>query len=88
MTKEVPVLLRIEDIYIGNSYVPDIKTFQCSERHIYITVYYLSEKWGMIISQYTIKINKTTQKFLRSSVIPLDRRYHTDRLFTTKTLQG
>ena len=41
-TKEVPVLVRNEDQDIGISDLPDIKTFQSSERHIYVTLYDLS----------------------------------------------
>ena len=88
MTKEGPVLVRNEERYIGNSDVPDLKTFQISEHHIDVTAYYLSEKWVIILSQDNRTLKKTTQKFFRRAVLLLDRRYHTDRVFTRKTLQA
>ena len=42
--KEVLVLVRNEERDIGTSDVPDIKTFQISERHIYAMAYDFSER--------------------------------------------
>ena len=33
-------------------------------------------------------LKKTTQRFLRSAVLPLVRKYRTDRMFSRKTLLG
>ena len=44
VTKEVPVIVRNEEQYIGTSDVPDIKTFQISERHTDVTAYDFSEQ--------------------------------------------
>ena len=87
-TKEVPVLVRNEVQDIGISNVPNIMIFQSLERHIYVTVYDLSEPWGISLSKYTITPKKTTQMFLHSVVLLLDRIYRTDRVFTRKKLQG
>ena len=87
VTKEFPVLVNNEEIYIGNSDVPDIKTFHNSERHTYTTAYDLSERWGISLAQATKTINKTMQKLFCSAVIPLASRYCTDGVFTIKTLQ-
>ena len=39
VTKEFPALVRNEEIDIGTSDVPYIKTFQISERHTDVTAY-------------------------------------------------
>jgi len=36
----------------------------------------------------TTTLRKTTQRFLRSAILPLSRRYRTDMMFERKTLQG
>ena len=84
----MPVLGRNEERDIGTSDVPDLKTFQSSERHTDVNAYDLSEIWGIRLYQDTITLNKTMQKFLHISVITLARRYCTDRVFTRKTLPG
>ena len=86
MTREVKVLVRNKEIDIGTSYVPYIKTFQSSERHTDVTTYDLSERWGISLSQDTRTLKKNTQKFLHSSIIELDSRYRTYRVFTRKKL--
>ena len=86
MTKEVPVLVSNEEIDIETSDVPDLNSFQISERHTYVNAYDLSERRGVILSQATIKLKNNMHKFLRSVIISLDRRYCTARVFTRKTL--
>ena len=44
VNKEVMVLIRNEDIYIGTSYVTGLNTFHISERNTYVTAYYFSER--------------------------------------------
>ena len=83
----MPVLVRNEEIYIGTSYVPDINTFQRSERHTDVTAYDLSEQWYIILYQATIPIKKTMKKFFCRAILTLDRIYLTYRAFTIKTLQ-
>ena len=82
----MPVLIRNEEIYIGTSEVPYLKTFHRSESHTEDTTYYFSGRWGIRLSQATRKLKKTTQMFLRSAFLPFERKYHTDRVFTRKTL--
>ena len=88
VTKEVPVLVRNEDIDIGTSYLPYLNNLQISERHKNFTTYDLSELWEISLDQDTITIKKTMQKLLCSDVILLTWRYHTGRVFTRNTLQG
>ena len=72
----------------GKSDVQITHTFQSSDRHLYVTAQDLSERWGISISTSTNTSKKTTQKFLRSAVLPLSRRYRMDRVLTRKNLQG
>ena len=72
----------------GKSDLPIINTFQSSDRHTDVTAQALSERWGISLAAASKTLKKTTQKFLRSAVLPLARRYRTDRLFTRKTLLG
>ena len=81
-TKEVLVIVRKKERDIGTSDVPDLKTFQSSEHHTDVSAYDLSERWGISLSQATITLKKTMQKFLCSTVIPLARIYRTDRVLT------
>ena len=84
----MPVLVRDEEINIGTSYVPYIKTFQISECHTEVTTYDLSDIWGISLSQATRTLKKTMQKFLRSAFLPLARRYCNYIVFTIKKPQG
>ena len=72
----------------GESDVAARHTFQSSDRHTDVTAQDLSERWGISILTAAKTLKKTTQKFLRSAVLPLSRRYRTDRVFSRKTLQG
>ena len=81
------VLVRNEDIDIGTSDVTDLNILQISERHTDITVYYLSNQWGIWLAQYTRTLNNATQMFLHSTVLPFNTRYRMDRVFTRKTMQ-
>ena len=72
----------------GKSDVPARNAFQSTDRHTDVTPQDLSERWGISISTAAKTLKKTTQKFLRSAILPLSRRYRTDRVFSRKTLQG
>ena len=70
MTKEVPMIVRHENIDIGTSDVPDLKTFHISDLHTDFTAYDLSEQWDIKLSQATRTLKKTMKKFLLSVVLP------------------
>ena len=73
---------------LGKSDLPFMHAFQSSDRHTDVTTQYLSERWGISVLTVTKTLKKTTQKFLRSAVLPLSRRYRTDRVFSRKTFLG
>ena len=66
----------------------ELNTFQSSERHTDVSPQDLSERWNISIQQATATLKKTTQRFIRSAVLPLSRRYRADRMFKRKTLDG
>ena len=72
----------------GKSDMTITHTFQSSDRNLYVTAQDLSESWGISISTSANTLKKTTQNFLRRSVLPLSRRYIMDQVFTRKTLRG
>jgi hypothetical protein len=85
---EPQMLHRNMDIDPGTTDTAAPNTFTSSERHSDVTPQDLSERWGISIATATKTLTKTTQNFLRSAVLPLGRRYRTDRVFTRKTLAG
>ena len=68
--------------------MPQAKTFQSKGRHSNVSPEGLSERWQIGIEQAIETISKTTQRLTRSGVIPLARRYKSDRVFHTKRLTG
>ncbi len=68
--------------------VPTTRAFQTKGRHTSVTPEDLSERWqiGLEASKATLK--RTTQRVIRSAVMPLARRYRADRMFERKRLGG
>ena len=81
-------LIRDDKIDVGTTDVPSTNVFQSSERHSDVSPEALSERWCISLKAATNTLKKTTQRFLRSAVLPLSRRYRTDMLFKCKTLRG
>lgn len=81
-------LTRNEDIDTGATDIPPTHTFVSSDRHSDVSAEQLSERWGIGIKAAKETLKKTTQRFLRSAVLPLSRRYRTDMMFERKTLRG
>ena len=46
-------------------------TFQSSQRHSNVDAYSLSDRWGISVAQATLIIKASTQKYVRSSLLPL-----------------
>ena len=81
-------LERNEEIDTGKTDVPITHTFVSSDRHSDVSPQQLSERWGIGLKAAKETLRKTTQRFLRSAVLPLSRRYRTDMMFERKTLRG
>ena len=88
--KKITPVEKVErpDIDTGATDVAIPNTFQSSERHSDVTAQTLSDHWGISLGTATKTLKKTTQRFLRSAILPLARRYRADRVFHRKTLAG
>jgi hypothetical protein len=64
------------------------RTFLSSKRHSSTTPEDLSERWGLSLAQATLTLKATTQKLVRSAVMPLARRYRADRMFDVRRVHG
>lgn len=68
--------------------LPSMPTFQSKKRHTDVSPQDLSERWHIGIGQATETLKRTTQRFVRSAVLPLGRRYRADRMFQLPQLKG
>ena len=68
--------------------VPPPPSFTSGNRHTDVSPRDLAERWFISLPQAMKTLKKTTQKFIRSALLPLTRRYRADRMFTRKTLAG
>jgi hypothetical protein len=68
--------------------VPRTKTCQSKGRHSSVSPEDLSERWQIGLEQSKETLKRTTQRVVRSAVMPLARRYRADRMFQTKRLAG
>ena len=67
---------------------PARRTFISTERHKKATALSLSENWGIGLKQAQATIDATTQNSIRSAILPLSRRYRSDRYYNIKRLNG
>ena len=63
------------------------KAFISTERHTNTTPEDLSETWNISVEQAAMTLQATTQNHVRSAVMPLSRRYRTDRMYEPKRLR-
>ena len=75
-----------EERYQVPSDLPGLKTFQSSERHTSITPEAISEMWQIGVAQARKTIQVTTQRGVRSAIMPMARRYRSDRMFQQRRL--
>ena len=68
--------------------LPGHKTFISKQRHSAVTPELLSERWSIGLTQAKQTIKVTTQRGVRSAILPLSRRYRTDRMYNQKRLRG
>lgn len=73
---------------LGFDDIPARRTFISTERHPAVTAESLSENWGIGIEQAKATLTATRQQGTRSAILPLARRYRTDRHFDLKRLRG
>ena len=68
--------------------VPSSKTFHTSERKSTVSASDLSERWFIGLKQATQTIKSTSQRLLRSAILPLAQRYHADRMYDRPRFRG
>ena len=68
--------------------VPSSKTFHTSECKSMVSATDLSERWFIGLKQATQTIKSTSQRLLRSAILPLARRYRADRMYEHPRLHG
>ena len=61
--------------------IPSSKTFTSKERHNMVTPEDISNRWFIGLAQASKTIKHTTQRILRSAVLPLACRYKVDRMY-------
>ena len=69
-------------------YVPSARMFSSKGRHIDVSAEDLSKRWHIGIGQENETIKITYQKFVQSTVMPLSRRYRSDRIFHKQRIGG
>ena len=61
--------------------IPSTRTFQSKECHSSVAPSHLNERWYIGLGQTTQTLKVTTQRLMHSAMLPLARRYRTDRMF-------
>ncbi len=68
--------------------VPASRTFVSSNRHSQINSESLSEHWSIGLNQAKQTLQVTTQRGVRSAILPLSRCYRTDRMYQQRKLRN
>ena len=77
---------RIADSTSILSDVPSRRTFISSKRHSRVTAEDLAERWLIGLNQARATMHATTQRGLRSAILPLSRRYRADKILNIRRL--
>ena len=86
--EEGDVLQRSEDGARDSAILHKPNTFVSKSRHTDVSAQDLSDRWLISVGKAVATLKKTTQRFTRSAILPLARRYRADRVFSRKTLSG
>jgi hypothetical protein len=71
-----------------NEQFPARRTFVSRKRHAQLSAEALSELWHISPKRAKATMNATTQHGIRSAILPLTRRYRSDRMYNVKRLRG
>lgn len=82
-----PRLSQIETIF-DQLDTPTRRTFVSDERHIKVSAELIAERFGNGPTQAQPTLRVTTQRGMRSAILPISRRYCADRIFNVKRLHG
>lgn len=78
--------LRAVSSILTDTTTPSI--FVSKDRRIDVSPATLSDRWMVGLTQAKLTLQYTTQRYIRSALLPLARRYKADRVFTLPRLQG
>ena len=67
---------------------PPRQHFKAKSRHSLVTPEDLSEQWLIGLKRAKDTIRNTTQRILRSALLPLARRYRADRMYERPRIRG
>ena len=90
---KVPDATRItdinEDFFEGRCQdVPSHRTFNSKDRYSDVNTYDLSKIWRIGLGASTMMLKATTQRVLRSAIMPISRQYRADRMFEELRTKG
>ena len=80
--------VQVHDPNLDKADVPSAQTFHTNERKTTVTAADLSERWFIGLAQAEKNIRATTQRLLRSAILPLVRRYHANRMYERPRFRG
>ena len=68
--------------------LPSRRTFVSMERHAKVSAELLADRFGIGPKRAQRTLRVTTQRGVRSAILPISRRYRADRVFGVKRLNG
>jgi hypothetical protein len=83
--RTMPVSRHVHEILTDVNSPPNFTT---ENRRADVTPQALADRWMIGLEQATLTLKSTTQRYLRSALLPLARRYKADRIFHRPRLQG
>ena len=64
--------------------IPARNTLVSHERHLKLTAESLADLWSIGLKRAQDTLNATTQRYTRSAILPIARRYRADRMYNVK----
>ena len=80
--KQRRITAQVETVY-DQTDTPGRRTFVSDERHTKLTAEMIAEKFGISIPRAQRTLRVTTQRGVRSAILPISRRYRADRIFSS-----
>ena len=93
VTKRIVASVQIDEAglqpeFFPRTDIPAERTFISKERRGTVTAQSLSERWFIGLSQAKKTLASTTQRMIRSAILPMARRYRADRMFERPRIKG
>ena len=88
LSKRSRHLAEADAITYGHHDIPSRRTFVSTERHVKVSAELLADRFGIGPKRAQRTLRVTTQRGVRSAILPIGRRYRADRVFEVKRLSG